>query len=151
MPNKRALRALRDDPSEEERLVGIGRAAYKLRQTGMSVFEIAERLQVTEAVINSGINLTLRSAAELMTDGAKEDMLQMELDRLDQLQQALWQSAMAGDTRSADSILKVMDKRHKLLGLEARSEHTTNQAVVISSSGYLEALKQISEGRYEDE
>lgn len=151
MASKRALRAIREDASEEERLAGIGRAAYKLRQSGMSVFEIAERLQITEHVVRSGLDITLKSAAEAMTHGAKEDLLHLELDRLDSLQQSLWQDAMGGNTRAVDSILKVMDKRHKLLGLEAKTEQTTNQAVVIAGDDYLAGLKRISEGRAFDE
>jgi hypothetical protein len=140
------LRLLSGDPTEDEVLVGIGRAAYKYRQTGMSIFEIAERLQVTESVIRAGITITMKSAAEFVTAGAKEDLLNMELDRLDALQQALWNQAMAGDVRATEGVLKVMGTRHKLLGLEARQEQTTHNAVVISSEGYLEALKAISDG-----
>jgi len=140
------LHLIREEKSSDEVLTGIGRAAYKLRATGMSVFEIAEQLQLTEQVVKAGIELTLRAAADAMTDAAREDMLHMELDRLDKLQQALWPDAMQGSTRAVDSILKVMDQRHKLLGLEAKTEHTVQNAVVISTEGYLDALKAITDG-----
>ncbi|MEU4228278.1 hypothetical protein AB0F17_28625 [Nonomuraea sp. NPDC026600] len=43
---------------------------------------------------------------------------ELELIRLDRLQAALWPDAMTGDTTAARTILRVMDRRARLLGLD---------------------------------
>lgn len=48
-----------------------------------------------------------------------EEYLQADLDRLDNLTEVFWQSAMAGNLRSADMILRIMQKRADYLGLDA--------------------------------
>ena len=50
---------------------------------------------------------------------ATEELREMELERLDALQVTYWQPAVQGNLRAADFILKVIDKRAKLLGLDA--------------------------------
>ncbi|MGA7688339.1 MAG: hypothetical protein WCA29_03820 [Jiangellales bacterium] len=41
----------------------------------------------------------------------------MELHLLDRLQQAVWEDAVSGDVCAVDDVLKVIDRRIKLLGL----------------------------------
>jgi hypothetical protein len=48
-----------------------------------------------------------------------EELRTQELDRLDRLQRAYWKDAMEGNVRAADFILRVIDKRCKILGIEA--------------------------------
>src|SRR4051794_16459536 len=43
---------------------------------------------------------------------------QLELARLDALQAAHWAQAVGGSVRSADLVLRVIDRRTKLLGLD---------------------------------
>jgi hypothetical protein len=50
---------------------------------------------------------------------AIEEHRELELDRLDNLQRTYWQPAVAGNLRAADFVLRVIDKRAKLLGLDA--------------------------------
>jgi hypothetical protein len=42
----------------------------------------------------------------------------VEVARLDLLQEALWSSALGGDTKTVEAVLKVIDRRIKLLGLD---------------------------------
>jgi hypothetical protein len=48
-----------------------------------------------------------------------EEHRELELDRLDILQRTYWQPAVNGNLRAADYVLRVIDKRAKLLGLDA--------------------------------
>lgn len=41
-----------------------------------------------------------------------------ELQRLDRLQQAHWMNALRGDARATDIVLKISDRRSRLLGLD---------------------------------
>lgn len=50
---------------------------------------------------------------------AIESLRDRELARLDRLQNAQWMSAMRGDSRSAETCLRVIDRRCALLGLDA--------------------------------
>jgi hypothetical protein len=46
-----------------------------------------------------------------------DELRQLELERLDALQYAYWAEALAGDHAAAHVVLKVMDRRLKLLAL----------------------------------
>jgi hypothetical protein len=68
----------------------------------------------------------------------------MEIDRLDQLQSAVWRQAVSGDLAAVDRALKVIQARAKLLGLEDMTvNNITNNTVVIAGSGddYVAALR----------
>lgn len=47
-------------------------------------------------------------------------VLQVELERLDRLMEAMWSRAADGDEAAIDKVLKIMDRRAKYLGLDAR-------------------------------
>jgi orotate phosphoribosyltransferase-like protein len=51
-------------------------------------------------------------------DSAVDEYRQMELARLDALQESLWSTAMEGNVRSVDAILRIIDRRIRLLGLD---------------------------------
>ena len=52
---------------------------------------------------------------------------ELELARLDALQAAHWPQAIAGSVRSADLVLRVIDRRMKLLGLDQSACRTTGR------------------------
>lgn len=47
-------------------------------------------------------------------DGMREDEVNLELLRLDELQKRIWARAMRGDLAAYDRVLKVMERRDKL-------------------------------------
>jgi hypothetical protein len=47
-----------------------------------------------------------------------DEARQLELMRLDEMQLAVWDNAINGDLPSANCVLKIMDRRAKLLGLD---------------------------------
>lgn len=51
-----------------------------------------------------------------IAEGADE-VLRIELERLDRLTEALWSRATAGDEAAIDKVLKIMDRRARYLGL----------------------------------
>jgi len=55
----------------------------------------------------------------------------LELLRLDELLNALWDTAIAGDLKAVDRVLKVMERRAKLLGLDAPFEIKTDGQIHI--------------------
>jgi hypothetical protein len=56
-----------------------------------------------------------------------DQLRQIELARLDRLQRAMWQQAIQGDPRSADTALKIIDRRIKLMGLDMVPEQLDEQ------------------------
>jgi orotate phosphoribosyltransferase-like protein len=89
--------------------------AVELAMQGMSYDAIASEL----GYANRGTAWRVVSKAlSERIDGAVEEYRHVELARLDALQAALWDQAMTGDTRSADAILRIIDRRIRLLGLD---------------------------------
>jgi hypothetical protein len=66
--------------------------------------------QLRWQLVTSGLKSTVADVAE--------DYLQLELERLDALQVAVWDAAMAGDIASANVLLRIIAQRAGLLRLE---------------------------------
>jgi hypothetical protein len=92
------------------------RKALELKKAGLSYDEIAvqcgysSRARAFEAVT--------RSIRELTQDVAK-DVLVLELERLDRLQFGIWEKARGGDLQAIDRVLRIMERRAALVGLDA--------------------------------
>ena len=75
---------------------------------------------------------------------------ELELARLDALQGAHWPQAVAGSVRSADLVLRIIDRRTKLLGLDQpRLEDAGPRCLVIGAAdedeaGYIRQLQAIT-------
>jgi hypothetical protein len=92
------------------------RQAMTLRQAGLTYQQIADELRYSDA----------RSAeraviAGLQTAGREiaNNLLPLELDRLDAMQRAIWGDALAGDIAAIHTVLKIMERRAKYAGLDA--------------------------------
>ena len=48
-----------------------------------------------------------------------QELRALELERLDRLHEALWPRAIGGDDAALDRLLRVIDRRVRLLGLDA--------------------------------
>ena len=109
-------------------LIDKEREIIELRTEGYVWRQIAERVGMSTAGVYKAYNRamirTLKPAAD--------EMRELELDRLDTLQQTYWQPAVNGNIRAADFILRVIDKRAKILGLDAP---TKIQAEVVTYDG----------------
>ena len=127
--------------------VATARAALMLQRQGKPLWEIAEDLGLPESTTRAALKRAMAEAADLIDDASKRELLAMEVDRLNQLQSAQWGNAMNGDTRAADTVLKIIDKRTKLLGLiDEDDTSATMQTVVVTgdSTAYIDALRAIT-------
>jgi hypothetical protein len=97
--------------------------AIKLRLAGVDYDTIAARLgYASRGAACTDINRALEQAVAEQT--ASADVLRHEeLQRLDRLQAGLWTAAAGGDTKAVDSVLRIIDRRCKLLGLDAPQRH----------------------------
>ena len=87
----------------------------ELRHEGYVWREIATMVDMSIA----GVVKAYKRALMRHPVAAIEEHRELELDRLDNLQRTYWQPAVNGNLRAADFVLRVIDKRAKLLGLDA--------------------------------
>lgn len=129
---------------------------FKMRQSGTSIVEIARRFNLSTNTVNRSIQRQLEKMnREAIL--AYPEVLRLELERLDNLQQAIWpltqhrrqvlddgtEVQMEPDLKAIQSVLSIMDRRSKLLGMEqtnvnvqvdANTTHTV-RAVIASQPG----------------
>lgn len=107
-------------PSKAQRALTAERRtkAIQLRLAGADWTQIADTLGYADrAAACKDVTRALESHIAAQNSTA-EVLRETELQRLDRLQRGLWPAAVAGDTRSADTVLRVIDRRMKLLGLD---------------------------------
>ena len=99
--------------------------ALELRKAGWPFHEIGDRLGISTSQAFKDVSAQLKRLAALALDNA-EELRQLELERLDMLIQGLEPMARVGNPGAVNSYLRVMERRAKLLGLDApvRQEHT---------------------------
>lgn len=97
--------------------------AVAMRLAGVDYEAIATRLGYAGRAA-AYVDITRALEANLAEQHRSADLLrQEELDRLNRLQAGVWADATRGDTRSADTALRIIDRRCKLLGLDAPQRH----------------------------
>lgn len=105
---------------------------FNMKKAGVSVSEIARRFNLSVPATNASIN---RQLAKLNREAqiAYPEMLRLELERLDTLQQAIWPMTqhrrvtlddgttidVEPDLKAIQQVLQIMEKRTKLMGMDA--------------------------------
>ena len=104
---------------------------FKLRQAGTSSSEIARRFGMTTSAVSKSVSRQLEKMNR-ETLRAYPEVLRLELERLDNLQQAIWpmtqhrrivtddgtEIAVEPDLKAIQQVLSIMDRRTKLLGMD---------------------------------
>jgi hypothetical protein len=106
--------------SEVERAIR-DRRIIQARQAGQSVHDIAEKFELTAQTVSQIINNRLVQTIRLR-DAEVDILRQQELDRLDALQAAAWPMAQEGHIDSLKICMAAVDRRCKLLGLDAPAQ-----------------------------
>lgn len=104
-------------PQEVERQVSIGKA-LELRIGGANYRQIANALKVSVGTSHAYVNEGLQQIRDSNVE-AFEQLRLIEIARLDSLLIALW--SKRGNPRVGDSILRVSERRARLLGLDVGS------------------------------
>ena len=122
--------------------------SVRLRLQGHEYDEVAELVGYS----NRGTAWrTVTKALRERVDSAVDEYRQLELARLDALQASLWDKAMSGDIASANTVLKVMGQRARLLGLDQLTpswagEKTINTVVIQGNTEeFIRGLKSVDE------
>ena len=134
-----------DDPSAMPKGMRA-QLAFELRRAGASYELIAEKLRYASA---AGAESSIRAVLNRKyKPEAVEEVVSMELARLDALQLIAWRRAKEGDLSALDRILKIMERRAKYLGLDVKEQVsegniTNNTAIFIGGTEeeYIAQLK----------
>lgn len=125
--------------------IELARRAHQMRRAGADMFDIARALKISRNKAHTLMRTAMDIGRSMVDSMEYREMLDLELSRLDALQMAVWDNAMAGDTRSVEATLKVMALRSKLLGLET-DQNTGATTVVVTgeTADYLGTLRAIT-------
>jgi len=134
-----------EEPTDLERSL----VAHKLRLSGMTWQEVADKAGYpSDAAARVDVRAFLQKASMEMERSSRIEALQYEVDRLDQLQSAIWGAAITGDLKTIETILKIISLRSKLMGLDTafddHSGKTTTIVVPMDAASYVKTLKSIS-------
>lgn len=139
------------DPYELEREANRPRWWYaqQMRMAGASWEEIACALGYSS---KDSARMVVKQARRDRSGDAEtlEDIVDLELERLDMLQLICWRTAKDGDIKAIQTILAIMQLRMRLLGTEKKpdvhgSNTTNNTAIFIGGSEeeYKAALQRV--------
>ena len=92
--------------------------AFDLRMKGHSFRDIGRELGISHAAAHKHVQKGLENLAKTNEERATF-LLLMEGARLDRLHQGCWDAAASGDLQAIDRVLKLMERRAKLFGLDA--------------------------------
>ena len=92
-----------------------------LRRAGAQFDTIAERLNLPE-------NLVRELFDQALTTIDQDVRRALEVDRLDRLHMAVWQAAAAGDLAAVDRVLKISERREKVLNDPRDNDHALRDA-----------------------
>lgn len=96
--------------------------AIQLREQGATYEQISTTLGVSKKRAYEDV----RDALKEITREPAEDLFKIELQRLDRLWQVAFKAALSGDMTAMDRAIKLIDRRAKLLGLDAPKELKIN-------------------------
>ncbi|GAA5046497.1 hypothetical protein HNP84_009732 [Thermocatellispora tengchongensis] len=92
--------------------------AVQMRIAGVSPTVIAERLGYSGAAsVSKDIDRALQKAAK-QEQMASEQLLRLEIDRLDRIMASLWPKVIKGEVNACETALKCINRRASLLGLD---------------------------------
>lgn len=102
------------------------RQVVELRQQGLTWLQIADTVGYASQA--SAYAAFERANRRVVQDGI-EDIRKLEQERLNIAQAAIWHEVIQGDLPAVNTLLKIMERRSKLLGLD---QPTKIQAEVIT-------------------
>jgi predicted XRE-type DNA-binding protein len=128
---------------EEEERAAKRVEALTMRLAGFSIAQIADRLKIDDTRVSRLINTTLQRAENQTV----AEMRQVENQRLDRAQLAVWQDVLKGDVKAIDTFLKISQQRSKINGLYAPTKIDMNIGIRNEMQGALADLERLMQQR----
>lgn len=111
----------RNSAAKARKLENQGKA-LELRRMGLGYSEIAQRIGCSLSTAHGYVDKAMaESRAQVDADAAV--LKAEELSRMDAMLRGLWPDARKGHHGAVDRVLKIMERRAKLLGLDAPTRH----------------------------
>ncbi|HXY57608.1 MAG TPA: hypothetical protein VEH76_03415 [Methylocystis sp.] len=148
MPQAQGPRQAGTKSKASEERAKRARAILNMRARGLRPSKIADELPAMghAKVSISQVRRIIRAALAEAAHRPAEELLRIELSRLDELQEALYAKAVAGEAPAMDRVLAIMDRRAKLLGLhQPRKAESESGAAESARAALLEKLNTIAE------
>lgn len=114
-------------------ILSLTEEALKYRMMGYSFSKIAATMDLPMGTVAKYIYKALKQSRE-RGEKLADELITMELQRLDLLIEATLPKAIDGDLKAVDAVLKVLDRRYDLLGIgskESIKETETSSVTVI--------------------
>lgn len=121
--------------------------AYGLSLGGRSTREIADELHITMSEANKLVNAERQVLASYGTATEREALHRQESNRLDALMSRYWDSAMAGDIDDAKLVLKIIQTKMKLHGLDRPMDGVDNNALLIIGTSKEDFTRMLEEAQ----
>lgn len=118
------------------------RQVIALLLAGVSQKDAARTLNLSSDIISGDVK-AIRQQWRAERSEDLNALIQLELSRLDRLQMGHWENAIRGGVQATDACLKIIDRRIRLLGLDAPERHrveVTNTDVVLDINERLAKL-----------
>lgn len=122
---------------------------YHYKRAGEDFAEIAERLELTTSQVVNYYRAYMRGIVAEYSLNEREYIVATELDRLDKMMQPFYAAATVGDKEGAETTLKIMSHRMKLLRLDQPTpdELSRNTQVIVVTGTKEEFEEALRAGR----
>ena len=103
--------------NDEVELIERERQVIELRRAGYTFDEVARAVGYSNA---SGAWQAYRRALKrTLVEAGTEELRQNELERLERAHRAVWKRVLEGDDKAINTMLRLSERRSRLLGLDA--------------------------------
>jgi DNA-binding transcriptional regulator LsrR (DeoR family) len=136
-----------EERSEPSHVMTRAEIAYEMKVQGKSLSEISQEMDITATHVSRLISDQMRGEAELLSMEDKHTLLALENARLERLINVHWESAMYGDLKAGEFLLKTIALHAKLNQLDIPdAAYNQNTVLVIGgeAADYVERLKSLS-------
>ena len=113
-----------------EQKIELRRRAWELRIAGLTQQQIGAKLGISQSVVCRMLARARQDATAATHDVAATATTE-QVARLDRMLTALWEKVRNGNERAIDAVLKIEERRARLLGLDA----AVRKEVDITSAG----------------
>ncbi|MEU4511762.1 hypothetical protein AB0G05_19900 [Nonomuraea wenchangensis] len=118
-----------------------------MRLAGVPYRTIADKLGYGSlAAASKDVTRALQMASRAQQESS-EQLLQIEIDRLDRMMASLWTKACAGDVKAVEAVERLISRRCALLGLDLINRNGAENSDVVSLLGNLFQVIQATNGQ----
>ena len=100
----------------DENVIEKERRVIELRRAGVTYDVIAQEVGYSNA--SGAYHAYTRALKRTLREAGTEELREQEADRLDRLQRFAWGSAAQGNLKAIETIVRIMGRRARLLGLD---------------------------------